>query len=180
MHTSLHPLSRRRLVTRAVVRIVVKTVLLVALYALAPVSVAGVGTSLRLLAVVLIVAVMIVLQVRMIAAATYPELRAVEALVTAILVFIVLFALLYLGLAAADPASFTRPLTRVSALYFTVTILATVGFGDITAQSDVAQVLVTSQMLLDLGLIALTVRVFSGVARAAAARRAADQATGRR
>ena len=168
----------RRLTARAVVRIMAKAALLVALYALAPVAFAGVGAVLRLVGTVALVAVLIALQARSIRSAYHPELRAIEALVTAILVFVVLFALLYLGLDAADPASFTRPLTRVSALYFTVTVLATVGFGDITAQSDLAQVLVTVQMLLDLGLIAVIVRVFARAARAA--RREADRETGHR
>jgi hypothetical protein len=63
----------------------------------------------------------------------------------------------------------------VGALYFTVTVLATVGFGDITAQTAGARLLVTAQMLLGLGLLAGIVRVFSAAARAGAARRVAGQ-----
>jgi hypothetical protein len=46
-----------------------------------------------------------------------------------------------------------------------VTVLSTVGFGDITAQSDASRLLVTIQMLLDLALIAIVVRVFYATAR---------------
>jgi len=109
-------------------------------------------------------------QVDSIRAANHPDLRAIEALVAAVTGFLVLFALLYLGLAQTDSANFTQPLGRVSALYFTVTVLATVGFGDITAQTDGARLLVTVQMLLGLGLVAGLVRVFSAAARAGAAR----------
>ena len=113
-------------------------------------------------------------------AANHPDLRAIEALVAAVTGFLVLFALLYLGLAQTDPANFTQPLGRVSALYFTATVLATVGFGDITAQTDGARLLVTVQMLLGLGLVAGLVRVFSAAARAGAARAPDDRPPARR
>ena len=44
-------------------------------------------------------------------------------------------------------ASFTEPLTRADALYFTVTVFSTVGFGDITAKSETARVVLIVQML---------------------------------
>ncbi len=179
MQSSLQDLSRRerrRLIARAVASTTVTVALLFVLYALAPVPFAPSADALVRLAVVLvIVAVVIAVQVRAILGATYPEVRAIQSLVTAMVVFLVLFALLYLGLSAADPASFSRVLTRVSALYFTVTVLSTVGFGDITAQSDGAQLLVTVQMLLGLTLIAFAVRVFSAAARAGATRRGSDR-----
>jgi hypothetical protein len=169
--------ARRRLVLRSVLRSVATVALLFALYALAPIEgpQTPAGTVVRLVLVLVIVAVLLAVQVGAIRSANHPDLRAVEALVTAVTVFIVLFALLYLGIAQTDPASFSQPLGRVSALYFTVTILATVGFGDISAQSDGARLLVTVQMLLGLGLVAVVVRVFSAAARAGAARRSDDQ-----
>jgi hypothetical protein len=85
--------------------------------------------------------------------------------VTAVTVFLVLFALLSLGLAQTGPASFSQPLDRVGARSFTITVLATVGFGDLTAQTAGARLLVTVQMLLGLGLIAGIVRVFAAGAR---------------
>ena len=175
LRPALHRLTRRdrrRLVIRATVHTTVTTVLLFVLYAVAPVPfVPGADAFFRLIAVVVIVVTVIALQIRSILSAHYPALQAIQSLVTAIAVFIVLFALLYFGLATVDPTNFNRPLTRVSALYFTVTVLTTVGFGDITAQSDVAQLSVTVQMLLGLTLIALTVRVFTAAARAGVTRR---------
>jgi hypothetical protein len=177
MQTSIQELSRRdrhRQIALTAVRTTAVVVLLLALYAFAPVSfVSGADMFVRLGLVLVIVTVVIVAQVHSIRTATYPELRAIQSLVTAIAVFLVLFALLYLSLSTAYPASFNRPLTRVSAFYFTVTVLATVGFGDITAQNDLAQVIVTVQMLLDLVLIAVIVRVFAAAARSGASRRQA-------
>jgi hypothetical protein len=38
-----------------------------------------------------------------------------------------------------------RLLTRTDALYFTVTVFSTVGFGDITAKTETARLVVTGQ-----------------------------------
>ena len=49
-------------------------------------------------------------------------------------------------MAQADPANFsTHTLTRTDALYFTITIFATVGFGDISATSQSARLLVSAR-----------------------------------
>jgi hypothetical protein len=178
---NLSPRARRRLVARSVLRTVATVALLFVLYALVPLEfVSFADTFVRLFIVLVILGVVFAAQVNSIVTANYPILRAMESLVTAIMVFIVLFALFYLGLASVNPASFNQPLTRVSALYFTVTVLATVGFGDITAQTDVARLTVTVQMLLGLVVIAVIVRVFTSAARAGVSRRDSDREAGRR
>lgn len=50
-------------------------------------------------------------------------------------------------------------MTRTDALYFTVTVFTTVGFGDITATSQLTRRLVTIQMILDLLIVGLGIRV---------------------
>ena len=66
-------------------------------------------------------------------------------------------------MAWADPSNFNvYPLTRTDSLYFTVTVFATVGFGDITATSQTGRLLVTAQMILDLIVLGLGIRVFLG------------------
>lgn len=74
----------------------------------------------------------------------------------------------YLGMSINDPGSFTQPLSKTSAVYFTVTVLATVGFGDITATTDTTRLIVTSQMLLGLTLITVGIRLIAQSARTAA------------
>ena len=49
--------------------------------------------------------------------------------------FLLLFASTYFLMERASAASFTQPLTRTDALYFTVTVFSTVGFGDISPKS---------------------------------------------
>ena len=50
------------------------------------------------------------------------------------------FAATYVGLAQADQASFNEAVNQVDGVYFAVTVLATVGFGDITPTSETARV----------------------------------------
>lgn len=93
-------------------------------------------------------------------------------LITVLATLIVLgYSWLYLAVVAADASSFNQPLTKASAVYFTVTVLATVGFGDIVAVSDSARLIVTSQMLLGITLLTLGIRLIMQSARLAAQRR---------
>src|SRR5712675_1980474 len=76
-------------------------------------------------------------QVRAITRSPFPLLRGVEALATSIPLFLLLFAATYVVMATISASSFSQPLSRTDAIYFTVTVFATVGFGDITAKTEV-------------------------------------------
>ena len=78
-----------------------------------------------------------------------------------------LFASAYYVMARGTPGSFSQQLTRTDALYFTVTTFTTVGFGDITAVSQTARLVVTVQMILDLLALGLGIRVFIGAVKRA-------------
>jgi len=84
--------------------------------------------------------------------------------------FIVVFAWIYLTMARSTPAAFSQPLDRTSALYFAVTVFSTVGLGDITPTTDAARLVVTIQMVADLIVIAVVVRLIFGAARGSTAR----------
>ena len=102
-------------------------------------------------------------QLRAIIKARYPAIRAIEALAATAPLFLLLFAATYFLMAQADLDNFNvHSLTRTDALYFTVTVFATVGFGDIVATTQLARLLVTVQMILDLGVLGLGLRVFLG------------------
>lgn len=94
-------------------------------------------------------------QVRLVTGAKAPIMRAAEAIVQIVVLFLSLFALLYVAMSTSDPLAFSEPLSRVDGLYFTSTTLATVGFGDITPKSDLARAVVTVQMLAGLGVLVL-------------------------
>ena len=70
-----------------------------------------------------------------------------------------------------NAANFTQPLTRTDALYFSVTVFSTVGFGDITAKSETARVVLIVQMLADLALLGAGARVLLGAVRRGQQRR---------
>lgn len=98
-------------------------------------------------------------QIRAIARSRYPRLRAVEALATTLPLFLLLFATTYYLLERSEPRSFSEPLTRTDSLYFALSMFSTVGFGDITAHSQTARVIVMTQMTADVLLIVLAARL---------------------
>ncbi|MFI6446014.1 potassium channel family protein [Kitasatospora sp. NPDC050543] len=75
-----------------------------------------------------------------------PQLRAVEAVATALPLFLLLFAAVYYLLERSTPESFSESLSRTDALYFTMTVFSAVGFGDISPRSEPARLLATGQM----------------------------------
>jgi Ion channel len=116
------------------------------------------------------IAGLIIWQIRAIVQARHPGLRAVETLAVVIPTFLLLFAAGYFLASEAQPAVFSEPMTRTDALYFTITVFATVGFGDISPVSEGTRIVVSIQMLADLLLLGLVLQVFS--ARCAEGRRA--------
>lgn len=170
---------RRRLVGLAAFRSLATVTVLVVLYYVLPLDhTKNVPATLTVGLVVL--AVVVVLQLRVISRATYPELRAIEALASTLPLFLLLFASAYFVMARAGAANFsTHSLTRTDALYFTVTVFSTVGFGDITAASQTARLVVIVQMLLDLLALGLVVRAFVSAVQSARQQAAPDVQPGR-
>ncbi|MFJ5547009.1 potassium channel family protein [Streptomyces sp. NPDC093225] len=114
---------------------------------------------------------LVALQLRSILRASHPGLRAAEALSISTPFFLLLFAATYVTLAAQSSASFGGHLSHTDSLYFTVTVFSTVGFGDITAKSDAARLVVTVQMLADLIVLGLALKIFVGAVRRSRERR---------
>ena len=165
----------RRPLLLGIMRTLLTPACLVVLYLLLPLDREfSAGTLAALGAGVLAMGLLVAWQVRAILRSPYPALRAVEAIALLLPLFLLLFAATYTVLSATQPDSFTEPLSRVDSLYFVVTVFATVGFGDISAVSGVARVLVTVQMVGDLVLIGLVLRVFLGAVDRGR-RRAAEQ-----
>jgi len=163
LHQELPRASRRRLIIGAVLRALLVTTVLVVLYYLLPLDRPwGTGTAVRLLIGLLVFAGIMVWQVKVIAGSRYPSLRAAEALGLSIPLYLLLFASTYFLMERTSAANFTQPLTRTDALYFSVTVFTTVGFGDITAKSETARVVLIVQMLADLALLGAGARVLLG------------------
>lgn len=155
--------ARRHVLVLAVLRTAVVLALVVLFYFAVPVG--GFNDNnpaaawIRLGLVLLAFLATSALQLRMILAAEVPQIRAAEAVVETVLMFLCLFALLYASMSTTDPSAFTEPLSKVDALYFTTVTFATVGFGDITPVSQLARAVVTVQMIAGLGALVLVAKV---------------------
>ena len=167
------PGTRRRLLRRALVRPTLSAAALFILYFTLPMDRPFSGfTLVALLVGLCIFAGLVVLQTRAIVRSPYPRLTAITALATSVPLFVLLFATVYFLMEHSVPNAFTEPMTRLDALYFTVTVLSTVGFGDIAARSELARALTTVQMLGDLLLIGLVARVLLNAVQTGLASRA--------
>lgn len=100
-----------------------------------------------------VVALLLSWQVRKISRSQRPGLRAMEALGTTLPIYLLLFATTYCLIEHNASDRFSEPLSRSDALYFTVTVFSTVGFGDISPRSEPARLLVTEQMTANLLLV---------------------------
>ena len=155
-----------RMITWAVLRVVASIAIVTALYYLLPFDRSATAVVVTLLVAGLVVFVgLVAFQVRAIIASPFPGLRAIEALATSVPLFLALFASTYFVMARLSPGSFTAPLTRTDSLYFTVTVFSTVGFGDITAKTETARLVVTGQMIADLVILGLAIKAIVSAVR---------------
>ncbi len=155
--------ERRRLILRGLLRGIIASVLLVALYFLIPVDwIRGLSLGFVLIAAPVLLIGVTILQVTAIIRSDRPGLRAIEALGIIAPLYLLLFAVTYFLMALDDPANFSADaLTRLDALYFTTTVFATVGFGDITPVSQISRLLVTIQMVLNLIILGAGIRLLT-------------------
>ncbi|MFZ2527185.1 MAG: potassium channel family protein [Rhodococcus sp. (in: high G+C Gram-positive bacteria)] len=152
--------DRRRILVRALARPALIALVLVFVYFLLPLDHVGDLTAAFALAAGIVVVIALGWwQIRRIMAAEYPAVQAIEALTTVVVFYLVLFATVFFRMSVVNPGSFDEPLSRIDALYFCLTVFSTVGFGDIAAVSQAARVVVTVQMVLNLILIALGIRL---------------------
>ena len=116
-------------------------------------------------------------QIHAVQKSSFPNIRAAEAMFSLAVLLIAIFASLYSAISLSDPEAFTEILTPFSSMYFSLTVLATVGFGDIAPHSVPARSVAMVQMVLDLVFIGLLVRVFANVAKRSLANRNNSQKT---
>jgi hypothetical protein len=162
----LEKVQRRWAVVRSLALILVVVAAILGAYYLLPFDrLSSARSVLRLSGMVALVAAVFIWQIRRITVAELPELRAVEALGIVIAVFLVGFSIVYLTMSHNSVHTFTQRLDHTRALYFTISVFSTVGFGDITPRTDTARLVVSAQMLLDLAIIGVVVRLIFTAAR---------------
>jgi hypothetical protein len=154
----------------------VSIVVVVTVYYLVPLDHGATWGAVTLLVAGLVAFIgLIAFQVRAIVRSPFPNERAIEALAISVPLFLVLFASTYFVMARLSADSFSAPLTRTDALYFTVTVFSTVGFGDITAKSEAAREVVTGQMIADLVFLGFGIKIIVGAVSVGRRRRQQPQ-----
>jgi len=89
------------------------------------------------------------------------ELIRVQWLLTVLYMLVLVFALSYAVAAALDPGAFAGVGNRTSALYFSLTVVSTVGLGDVHPSNTFGQAVVSCQMLFDMLYIGTALRILS-------------------
>jgi len=171
-YEDLTPRARRRLVTLSLLRSAASVTLLVVVYYKAPLD-ASLDTAswIEFGVALLAFAVMIAWQVRAIISSDLPRLRAIQAVAVGLPLLLLMFASAYIVIAGNQPGAFTETLSRTDSLYFTVTVFATVGFGDIAPKTELARVVTTIQMLLGVIVVGLIAKIFLSAVQVAVRRR---------
>jgi hypothetical protein len=108
---------------------------------------------------------------RLVRSAPGDESVRLDSLIFLIYVVVPMFALGYFALQHNDSAQFASLTTKTDALYFTLSTLATVGFGDVHATGQLARGLVAIQIAFDLVFVAALVSVLTSQIRDRAASR---------
>ena len=175
-YDELTPAARKRLVVASLLRAGASVTVLVFVYYTVPLdrpldAATWIGFVLGLLAFAAVIA----WEVQAILASDVPRLRAIQAVAIGLPILLLLFASTYLRISRDAPDSFTEALGRTDALYFTVTVFTTVGFGDIAPRSDLARILTMIQMLTGLVVVGLVAKILLDAVQTAVRRRESER-----
>jgi hypothetical protein len=166
----------RRLVARPVLRSLLSLVLLLAIYYAIPERVfttaqAAVLSLLILVGGVGLLAWQIAGQARRLVEHADDESVQLQTVLLLAYMGVFVFALGYFFLARGVDGQFAGLDTKTDALYFTVTTLGTVGFGDIHPTGQAARAIVTGQIVFNLVFLGMVARLVTGELRQRAERR---------
>ena len=164
--TELDRRRRSREIITTAIAVILAWILLFGAYYLVPFDDRTSGESLiRLVIGIAAFIVVLALELHGVKRDEVPGLRAIQALGVTIPLFLVVFAIVYLSLSQSSTTHFSEPLDHTGALYLVITVFSTVGFGDITPESNGARIVVSIQMLLDLVVIGAVVRLLVNAAK---------------
>ena len=85
----------------------------------------------------------------------------IQQLLTALYVLVLFFAMVYAVISARRPEEFAGLEDRVDSLYFSTTVVSTVGFGDVHAEGNLARAVVTVHMLFNLIYLGTALRLLT-------------------
>ena len=163
--------ARRRRI-RGLLRVLVLAVLLIGVYAVIPLQTDRwwLGMIIGVVALVAI-APFAIRRAAAVSTSEQPMLDAIEAITMVVAMLVFGFSSVFLAINRGD-GQFVGLSTKIDAVYFTITTMSTVGFGDIHASGQAARVAVSIQIIFDLSLLAMSLRLLIGSVRR---RSAADQ-----
>lgn len=168
----LVPDIRRRMVFFSAVKSIVLAAVIVTAYFTLPFDHSmSAGPLAGIVVGMVVVATTLTLQIRATMRSPFPGIRAVESLALSVPLFLILFATTHFLIGRNDPHSYSQTMTRLDALYFTLTVFTTVGFGDIAPVSELARTITMLQMIADLLLIFVIARVLFGAVKVGIERR---------
>jgi hypothetical protein len=166
--------ARRRRALVIIARSLLVATAVVVGYFVLPFTTLAATTTLELLVGLVVITGLLAWQIRGIVRSPLPGVQAVATLAISVPLFVVLFAAVYFVMSEADANEFSQPLTRFDALYFSITTFTTVGFGDITAVTESARAVVTTEMVLTMVLVGVIIRLILGAVQVARARQPTD------
>ena len=153
--------AERRVIRRSLARTVLVLLGVTAVFLLLPVQALTLGDSFLIAAVFLIglagAASLIVSQVMAYRNAKLSGRARLQGLLVALYVAVLFFALSYYLMAMSNPDQIAGLKTRMDALYFSLTIVSTVGFGDVHADGQAARAVVSLQLAFNLIFVSLAV-----------------------
>ncbi len=159
----LTPRQRRTKIALSILKASVFATLIVVLYFIFPLTRTAVERSVFVfVSSLVLIGILWVAQILATMQAPYPGLRAIESLGTSVPLFLVIFAATHYLIEYRQAGSYSQPMTRLDALYFSTTMFTTVGFGDITPISQLARLVTLTQMVGNLILIGVVARVLFG------------------
>ncbi|WP_072687320.1 potassium channel family protein [Rhodococcus marinonascens] len=156
--------ERRRLLWRAVIRPLFMVAICVVAYFVLPwTSIDDLSVPGLLVGGLIVVLAVAAWQLQRIITSEAPVLQGVEALAVILPVYLLGFSATYLLMSERFPEYFSEPLTRMGALYFSLTVFSTVGFGDIVASTDPARAVVSLQIIGNMIAIGVGIRLVVAV-----------------
>lgn len=172
------PAERRRLFISATARTLLGIIVITAFYIWAPFeNEMGIHPATVLALLIIFFVALLAYSVRRIINDEHPQVRAAQVALMTTAIYLFSFAAFYLEMATVNPENFSEPVSRMDAFYLSVTIASTVGFGDITAETDSARFIVTAQMLINIILIGVGVRTILAIGKLSASRKAAKSSS---
>lgn len=165
---------------RRALRLALLLVAVLVLYFVVPVSAEVRGAEwLRIVVSLLAFGLLTALVLHQVQLQIQDPARRIDGLVVALLVGVTGFAYGFYVIELHHPEQFAGMETRIDALYFTMTTLLTIGFGDIHAVGQAARALVLVQMVFNVVVIATAATTLSNQVRTRALARAEERQAAR-